>query len=278
MRTAVRWLVLLLTLIAASAAGVAPVRAAPVSVTLDAGRVSLSAEEAPAGDVLAAIAKASGVVVHVDPAVRAEALEQPLSLKLERLDVERALAQVLDPAHYVFLYSPAGLAEVRVYSWTPATSRPAAVGRAPETKAAEPEEDADDAKNRAEALRASRESVAAADPEARRAALERVSELGDAALITRTALEVLQTDRNAEVLDAALDLLADQEGVAAEPLLQFAETTPDRDLRVRTLEILAEQSPKDPRVAGLVRSLASRDRDPDFRETAAELLRSLAAQ
>jgi hypothetical protein len=264
----------------AGAASAATAASPPVSVTLDAGQLSVTAEAAPAGAVLSAIAEASGVAVHVDPGVRPEALAHPVSVRLVRQDVERALAQVLDPAHYVFLYSPAGLAEVRVYSWTPGGPRPtSSVRPAPATADADGAEADDKEKEaeRAEAVRWSRESLAAADPEARVDALERLSDVGDPALITRTAIDVLGQEQHAEVLDAALDLLADQESPVVEPLLQFAGTTPNRELRVRALEILAEQSPGDPRVAGLVRTLASQDQDPDFRETAADLLKSLGA-
>jgi hypothetical protein len=251
---------ILITLAACAVAGAAePHR---VSATLEAGRLSLTAEAAPASAVLSAIAKASGVAVRVHPRVRTEALAYPVTIRLERMDLGRAIARVLHPTHYVFVYSPTGLAEVRVYASAPGRARP--------TPTADREEDGD-------AKRWSRESVAAADPRARLAALERVSESGDPDLVTRTALDVLKKDRNTEVLDAALDLLGDQTALAIEPLLEFASTTRDRGLRIRTLEMLAARSPKDPRVTGLVHTLANQDRDPEVRDVAADLLKSLPA-
>jgi hypothetical protein len=281
-RVASAWLAApwLLSVVLGGGPGVHAAEAPLVSVQLEGGRLSLTAETAPLGGVLAAIAEASGIAVRVDPTAQSEVMARPVTLRLERLEVERAMAQVLGSAHYVFLYSPAGLAEVRIYASSPGGARLAS-GRGDAARAGNPagrsadDEDEEDAERRAEAARWSRESTAALDPDERVQALERLSEVGDPALITRTALDVLQRDKHAEVLDAALDLLADQESLAIEPLLQFAAATPDRGLRVRALEILAERSPDDPRVPGLVRTLASRDPDPDFRETAAELLRSV---
>jgi hypothetical protein len=86
-----------------------------LAVRYEAGRLSVSARAAPLEDVLAKVATASGVRIEMESAPGV-ASGETVTLTVEDVSLEDGLRRLLGNQAFVLVYSPAGLAEVRVYA------------------------------------------------------------------------------------------------------------------------------------------------------------------
>ncbi len=195
-------------------------------------------------------------------------------------DIEEALRRALQGKNYILIYSAAGLSEVRVFgegkksaryvAVEPKPSRQGPKSRRPTGQPTSATED-DPARLRSEAL-------GNPDPAERASALDRLAGSSDQALTVATALDVLEREREPEVLESALSLLSVQESVPLEPLLRFATTARDPAHRTQALEMAAEHGKGDPRVRSLLGRLSTTDKAEEVREAAQRLLDDLDAE
>jgi hypothetical protein len=247
----------------------APVLAqdAPLSVRLDGDRLSVSAREIGLADVLAEVSKVSGVAIAVDEGLAADIAQDQVTVTLEAMPLEEAMRRILGGRDALYLYSASGLAEVRVYGAAQGSARVRAQpGRAATTSGrptkTPPAKD-DAALERLE--------------QARRAALARQGPPAppkpDDAMSVERAIQALGSERSTEVLERALETLADQESVPVEPLLEFVrQRGRDAELRVQALEMLDDQTQGDERVTRLLRDLSTQDPNEDVRDAAKDML------
>lgn len=261
----------------------APARAyeAPrVAVTLQDARLSVNARAVPLKEILIEISRLSGIQFFLEAALDAQAAREEITVTLKALPIEEGLRHLLRQKNFVLVYSPAGLTEARVYLEGKGEFRKLAVGtkRPPPNpriakQTSRPSEGAVAESDQIARFRS--EALSNPDPAERSAALDRLAESADQALARETVLEVLERERNPEVLESALSVLQDQESVPLEPVLRFAAATRTPTLRLRALELLSEHGKGDPRVRELLSSLARNDRDEEVREHAQSLLEDL---
>jgi hypothetical protein len=246
----------------------------------------VSARAAPLEDVLAEVATASGVRIEMESAPLPSG--ETVTLTVEGISLEDGLRRILGKQGFVLVYSPAGLAEVRVYRGPSARAArdadpdievgesvprelpPAAVGRrrARRNVAAAPENPAELARLRAEAL-------SGPDPASRATAFITLSTSRDRALARETALTALRAEREETVLQSALTLLLRQGAVPVDAVLPLAGRDRAAGVRLLALQLLVRDGARDPRVTGLLTELAGAEPDPAVRETARELLQGL---
>jgi len=193
-------------------------------------------------------------------------------------DIEEALRRALQGKNYILIYWTTRLGEVRVFGEGETSIRYLAVAPAPALKgprpvrqSGEPGRPTVDGPGR---LRS--EALGNPDPAERASALDRLAASSDRALALWTALDVLEREREPEVLESALNLLSAQESVPVEPLLRIAVAGRDPTQRVQALELAAEQGKADPRVRGLLKTLST-DQAEEVREAAQRLLEDLDA-
>ncbi len=276
-----RWLLFVLLVFPALAGA----EESELTVRYEAGRLSVSARAAPLEDVLAEVATASGVRIEIESAPLASG--ETITLTVEDVSLEDGLRRILGKQGFVLFYSPAGLAEVRVYPGpsvgvardadpdvevgesVPRALPPGTVGRRTRRPvAAAPEDPAELARLRTEAL-------SGPDPAMRATALVTLSASRDRALARETALAALRGEREETVLQSALTLLMRQGAVPVDAVLPLAGTDRAAGVRLLALRLLVRDGARDPRVTGLLTELAGAEPDPAVRETARELLQDL---
>jgi hypothetical protein len=182
--------------------------------------------------------------------------------------------------NFILVYSPAGLIEARVYMEGRGEFRrlPVKAKQTPQRPkgaqtADRPSGGAEDDPAHLARLRGA--AIGHPDPAERSTALEKLAESDDEKLALETALEVLDRERNPEVLESALDILLGQESVPLEPILKLAAADREPDVRIRALELLGEHGKRDRRVLELLRNLDKNDKHDEVRESARSLLRDL---
>src|SRR5262245_3984948 len=89
---------------------------APPEVTVKNARLSVTARGASLKTILEMIGRAGGITVVVDPSVEHELGEDRTMLVLAEVPLEEGLRRLVRPRNVVFVYSPMGLAEVKVYA------------------------------------------------------------------------------------------------------------------------------------------------------------------
>ena len=251
----------------------APVRAedpTTLNVTLHDARLSVNARAASLQHILAEISRVSGISVYLEAGLETQLGDETTTVALEDLTVEEGLRRLLRHKNFIFAYSSTGLAEVKVYvEGTGDFHRlPVETQRSGERGPA--------AQQGAVRLRA--EALGNPDALERSRALSRLAESGNLKLAVETALEVLERERDSEVLESALDLLLGAESVPLDPILKLAASAREVELRVQALEILGEHGKRDPRVSELLKTLAKSDKDNEVRETAESLLEDIESE
>jgi hypothetical protein len=125
-------------------------------------------------------------------------------------------------------------------------------------------------------VRWQRDAFMSGDADERAMALERLAGR-DEAVARETALAMLESERDEDVLERVLLVVLDQ----APPLDRIAEfAAADRPLgpRARALEFLTAHATEEPRIADLLRAIATRDTHEEIRTIAAGLLSGLREQ
>ncbi len=250
---------------------------AAVQVRLESGRLSLDVRGTPLGSLLAEIGRLTGVRFHL----AGDAVRDTVTISSSGLDIEQALQRVLRDRPYVLVYGPDGLVEVRVYG-----AGGALVGRAPATP---PES--------IRGLRPDRPGARAPRPRAPRRApvgptpaltrpeavpqdaedpeiLEQLLDEDEHAAVTAAAM-VLERTPTGAAAETALAVLAGAEAPPLEPVLRFARTARDRDLRIEAIGLAADHASDHPEVRSQLAHLAREDPDPEVRETARDFLEQL---
>jgi hopanoid biosynthesis associated RND transporter like protein HpnN len=250
---------------AAAAAG-----APGLTVTLDQGRLSVRAEAAPLRAILAEISRTAGVTIRAEPAAEVELTGELTTVVLERLPLTEILRQLLRDRNYTLTYTPAGLAEVRIYRRPDTAARGPGRARVGSRAATAAEPGAEDEAARLARMQA--RAISDPDPDSRVEALEELDGADDGKVAITTAVQVLERDRHERVLDAALDILVKHDAVTVEPILRLASTDLPPDLRIRVLELLSEHGQGDARVGRLLRDVRDRDTHRAVRDSAESLL------
>jgi hypothetical protein len=128
----------------------------------------------------------------------------------------------------------------------------------------------------AEAARLRQTALNASDASDRRQAMEELSSISDEKLVRDTLIQALARERDTDVLQAVLSMVARQDDLPADALRNFVAAA-DRDgpTRAMALDHLVAQNPDDPATRTLLRALASNDSNQDVREAATNALESL---
>lgn len=245
-------------------------------VTLQGARVSVNAQDAPLKRILAEISRVSGIQISLESTGDADLADQATTVAFQGLTIEEAMRRLLRETNYTFVYSAAGLVEVRVYGGAQAAEpgmetkqRRADLATAPGVGPAGADPDDPD---RFAWLRS--QSLRGAEPRKRSVALEELA-AHDPHLAVETALEVLDVEHDHGVLASALDLLDGHQQWPLERVLRVATSNHAPPVRARALELIAGRHRDEPTVKHVLRTLAKTDTDPRIRETAATLLREL---
>ncbi len=178
------------------------------------------------------------------------------------VSAEHVLRRLIPNAGFVLIYSAAGLEELRLYVDGPdALSQPGPAA---------------DGEKRLDVARLHSDAFTSSDADERATALERLTG-SDEAVGRETALAMLESERDEDVLERVLHIVLDE----APPIDRIADfAAADRPLgpRVRALEFLTAHAAEEPRIAELFQSLATRDTNAEIRTIAAGLLNSLRGQ
>jgi len=266
-------------------ASAAPEAAAPISVTIRAGLISLDSRSATLEQALGEIARVSGAQILVEGTLEDSLRRETVTATFSNVTAEVALRRLLQGINSLFVYSADDLVEVRVYLEGTGQFRPLAGQRLgsrakqpPPPPTASGAEDADE-EAAADAATLAAQALKGATPEQRVQAIERLSDVSDIQLIRRTVSAVLgRRDEHPTVLEAALDLLGQQEEPLVDPVLELLARTRDAETRVRALDYLGEHGKSDPRVRDAVARVANTDRREEVQGNAKALLESLDAQ
>jgi len=272
-------LVLLLPVAPARAAGKAP----PFSVQVDGTRLSVHAQDTPLLEILEAISRQSRAEIHLERTLEAQIAKEQLTVSFQALPLEEGLRRLLRHKNFILVYSSAGLTEVRVYMEGKGefqrlrveAKQPPQRPKGAQT-ADRPPGGAEDDPARLARLRG--EALGHPDPAERSTALEKLAESDDEKLALDTALEVLDRERDPEVLESVLDLLSGQESVPLGPILKFVATDRGPAIRIRALELLGEHGKQDPRVSELLKTVARNDKNEEIRAIARSLLEDLEGE
>jgi hypothetical protein len=250
-----------------------------------AGRVSLTAAGASLSRVLEQLAQVAGIELVLDPAVEGHAEEQSVTATFEGARPEDLLRRLLPEPDYglVLIYSSADrLAQAHVH-WA-GRAPPASISRgarpaAPRSRLrppvdpgfTEPVEEGDPVRR----ARLAREAVSHPDPDRRATALEELVGISSETLVRDTAVQILDQDRDAKVLEAALDTLGTLKAAPVDDIARFVTMAEASDLRIQALDILGEHGRGDARVLGWLLSWATGDADEDVRGAALMLLEAI---
>jgi hypothetical protein len=272
---------------------------ATITLTVRDGLLSLEAREASLQAVIDEVTRRTGVRVHFDEGSAAR-LDELVAIQIRDVSVEDALRLLLRGRDLVFVYGPRRLAEARVYarsqttaaavppaasvSSTPTTGAPAAFAPAPGNAASAapaptasapaagpPLDSATLARLRSEALESP-------DPGVRARALERITATGDAAPTRDVAVAMLDRESNTDLLQRALDLVADDRTVPLDPVVKLALANPAPEVRVKALTHLGADADRNPRARQTLEASASNDPAPTVRDAARALLQQLASR
>jgi hypothetical protein len=235
------------------------------TLTVAGGRVSLQAEDAPLQRILDEIGDRTGVRVRLDEHADPATLNEPVGITLDRVPVEEALRRLLRGKNFVLVGAPARLSEVRVYSREHAAARTeaAAVSASPGAVATEEM-----------ALMGLRNSALNdASPSARARALEGLAANAGQRIVRDTIMEVLQRETLRGLVDRALDIIAGDQSIPLEPLINLATTSVVPALRIKALTRLSEHLARDPQARRVLEVAAGDDATPEVRDAARTLLR-----
>jgi len=235
-------------------------------MTFIGGRLSLHAREASLQSILDEIADRTGLHVRLDT-VDAAALQEPVTIVLDRVPVEAALLRLLRDKDFVLLSSPSGAAEVRVYG---PGQRTAVRESAPAVGASPPQADAPD-----NAAVAGLRNQALADPDSgvRGRALEGLAAKADQPAARDAVMEVLARETNPGLLERALDIVGGDQSIPLEPIVKLAVNSPAPQVRIKALSQLSQHVTRDPQARRTLEVLAADDPAPPVREAAQALLR-----
>jgi len=236
-------------------------------VGFEQGRLSVKAVDVALKDLLSEIEEKSGIVIDLRDS---NAGTKRSFVDFKNLPPALAFREILQDLNFAFFHS--GTRLTRVLILTPADEplkarielmNPSHIGQrflrtenAPLKARVTPRLPREDSKD--------------SDISAKLDVIEAMADSHDPKSIA--ALGEALTDQNRKVKEAALRVLADEEGASVTQILRRGLNDPDPDFRIDVLEILADRGDLD----SLRKALADRNRD--VRETAADFLANVIAQ
>ena len=120
-----------------------------------------------------------------------------------------------------------------------------------------------------------RKALSDPNPEERIEALDELTEEKNRKGAARVLIQVLQSDKDAEVRRAALEGLEEIEAISLEVLSQTALNDPEASLRVRAIELMGDRDEKGKQTIDLLKRIAKSDKNKEVREAALELLEEI---
>ena len=120
-----------------------------------------------------------------------------------------------------------------------------------------------------------RKALSDPNPEERIEALDELTEEKNRKGAARVLIQVLQSDKDAEVRRAALEGLEEIEAISLEVLSQTALNDPEASLRVRAIELMGDRDEKGKQTIDLLKRIAKIDQSKEVREAAIELLEEM---
>ena len=120
-----------------------------------------------------------------------------------------------------------------------------------------------------------RKALSDPNPEERIEALDELTEEKNRKGAARVLIQVLQSDKDAEVRRAALEGLEEIEAISLEVLSQTALNDPEASLRVRAIELMGDRDEKGKQTIDLLKRIAKSDKNGEVREAALELLEEI---
>jgi HEAT repeats len=257
-------------LVGMAGAATAAAEERPFSLTVVEGRLSLEAHEAPLQELLDEVSERSGIRIRLD---EPDQTQEPVTLELTAVPLEEALRRLLREKSFVLVYSPAALAEARVYGRRRApaqdpTPGPADIGARPE---GEPNDGSSVAGLRTQAL-------TSRDPAERARALEGLAANADQPAARDAVVEVLERESEPGLLQRALDIIGADRATPLEPLVKLAVTNTDPDVRLKALAQLVSHVGQDPRARQTLEARAADDPSPAVRQAARSFLQQASAR
>jgi len=243
----------------------------PVTLTVNGGRVSLEARDAPLPAILDEIGQRTGAHVQVDKTAGAQLEGETVTLTLRDVPVEDALRQLLRGRDFVLVVSSPGRpAEAHVYGRSGQAGAPPPAASVSSAPAGEPVDRASVAALRDRAL-------TDPDPGARARALEGLAASADQRAARDAMLEVLERESNPGLLQRALDIVGADRTIPLEPLVNLALGNPAPEVRIKALTQLGAQVARDPRARQTLEASAANDPAPGVRDAARALLQQFNA-
>ena len=120
-----------------------------------------------------------------------------------------------------------------------------------------------------------RKALSDPNPEERIEALDELTEEKNRKGAARVLIQVLQSDKDAEVRRAALEGLEEIEAISLEVLSQTALNDPEVSLRVRAIELMGDRDEKGKQTIDLLKRIAQIDQNREVRQAAIELLEEI---
>lgn len=245
-----------------------------LSVTAADGTLSLEAINSSLDHVLVKVGETIHARVVIETILATELAQTRVDTSFPRMPVTAAVRRLLAGRHYVVLYGPAGVDELRIYadgttgyreltaSDPLAKSRPTSM---PLT-AWPPDDPAEVAPLRQAVLDGR-------DASARVEALDELSNIRDEKLLMETFVQVLARERDGRVLQRLFGLAAQQPAsIPSEALRTVVGSDLDGAPRALAVELLADRAGDDPSTRALLRSLAATDASPEVRDAAVTAL------
>ena len=244
-----------LTLLVASLSAASAQMPSPPTVTVRNGQLSVAVHGVPLEAVLLEIGRQAAVRIHMDVGPRDRREHETATVTFDGVTIDEGLRRVLRNRNFAFVYVNDVLVETRVYG--EARRRLVEIGDQgrrgpPDTRQAAPE-----AASRSDQI------------------IAKLATGGDDRRLLVTALDVLETEKDPDILDQALRALKGLEKVPIDKLMKFASGAEDPDLVGQALRLLVNHGERDRSTAAYLSELANAAPNPENREEARSLLEDL---
>jgi hypothetical protein len=252
-----------------------------IDVSYQKQSLSVNVSDAPLDTVLVEISRQTGLDISLETKLVKSFSEEKVTAEFKDLALEDGLRRLLGPRNMMLLYDAAGLTEARIYIDGTGGFRsikppaPAPKARAQMPVMARKMTDAERARALARERQRPQQQTEQTAAEKLSSTLDELSGQGDEQKAMRTALDVLERERDPEMLETALSGLLGMESIPVDPLLRFAENQANPELSIQALELLSEHGRSDPRVSELLARLQNQSSNEAIREAAQSLLEDL---
>jgi len=230
-----------------------------VLIELKEGLLTVDVQDVPLNQVLSTVAEQGKFrVLFVNPA------QDMISLAFTDLPLKKGLEELLKGRDHMFRYSgeDGSLSTVAVYTRKDGAAPTRSLQRQPvqQTQGIDPDEQ--------DVALLSAQALGSLDEDERLEAVEELADLDDQAEAADVLTEVLQTDVNPDVREAALESIADFEDQDSQRrAASLSVNDSEQDIRMRAVEILTDIEDW-----ATLRDVAQTHDDPEIRELANDAL------